>query len=52
MKEWAGNEDPYYDGSWEINFAWPGDLPGVGTLVVMTGAVRNGVLIVQSVKTI
>ena len=43
-------EDPYYDGSWEIKSVWDGDFPAVGTLVLVTGAVRDGSLIVRSLE--
>ncbi len=45
-------EDPYYDGSWEIKIVWDGDLPAVGTLVAVTGSIRDGSLIVQTLKII
>ncbi len=45
-------EDPYYDGSWEIKIVWDGDLPAAGTLVAVTGSIRDGSLIVQTLKII
>lgn len=43
-------EDPYYDGSWNVHMKWDGDLPAIGTLVEMTGTVRDGVLVVESMN--
>ena len=45
-------EDPYYDGSWNIEISWDGELPGIGTLVEITGSIRDGKLIVRSMKEI
>lgn len=45
-------QDPYYDGSWQIGFAWDGSVPAVGTLVEISGTIENGKLIVQSMKNI
>ena len=43
-------EDPYYNGSWHIEFAWDGDIPGIGTLVEIFGTVRDGKLLVRSMN--
>lgn len=44
-------EDPYYNGSWKIDFTWDGELPGIGTLVEVSGSVQNGALTVRSMQT-
>ena len=43
-------EDPYYNGSWQIEFSWDGAIPAIGTLVEITGLTRDGKLIVRSMK--
>ncbi len=45
-------EDPYYDNSWEIKLSFSGDLPGTGTLVRASGAVKDGTLDAETVDTI
>lgn len=37
-------EDPYYDGSWSIGIAGDYDLPAFGTLVLVSGTIRDGVI--------
>ena len=43
-------EDPYYDNSWQIKFTWDGDIPAIGTLVLITGTVKDGTLTIRSLK--
>ena len=43
-------QDPYYDGSWEIGFSYSGNVPAIGTTVVLTGTVQNGILKVQTLE--
>ncbi|MBQ1503274.1 MAG: hypothetical protein IIZ35_04650 [Clostridia bacterium] len=43
-------EDPYYDNSWEIELIWDGDVPAIGTLVVVSGTIRDGKLAVESIS--
>ena len=35
-------QDPYYDGSWTIDISGDYEVPAFGTLVLVTGTVRNG----------
>ena len=37
-------QDPYYDGSWQIPFSVPGELPAIGTTVSLRGKVVSGAL--------
>ena len=37
-------QDPYYDGSWQIEFSSSADSPAIGTDVVLTGKVSAGTL--------
>ena len=37
-------EDPYYDGSWQIDFSAGAELPAIGTTVSLTGTVGDGML--------
>ena len=37
-------EDPYYDGSWSFPFESGDELPAIGTIVILTGVVRNGTI--------
>ena len=37
-------QDPYYDGSWQIDFSSSADCPAIGTDVVLRGKVANGIL--------
>ena len=37
-------EDPYYDGSWQIDFFTDAELPAVGTTVALIGTVDAGML--------
>ncbi len=43
-------EDPYYDNSWEIELIWDGEVPAIGTLVVVSGTIRDGKLAVESIS--
>ena len=43
-------ENPYYDGSWKIPFSWEGNVPATGTLVEISGTVKDGKLILRSMK--
>ena len=43
-------QDPYYDGSWEIGISYSGNVPAIGTTVVLTGTVQNGILKVQTLE--
>ena len=43
-------QDPYYDGSWEIGFTYSGTVPAIGTTVVLSGTVRDGSLLVQTLR--
>lgn len=45
-------QDPYYDGSWEIDFTWDGTVPAIGTLVMLSGRISDGKLIVASMENI
>ena len=45
-------EDPYYDGSWEIDFTWDGTVPAIGTLVMLSGRISDGKLSVASMENI
>ena len=37
-------EDPYYNGSWGIDFVTDAEIPGIGVLVVLTGTVGSAML--------
>ena len=37
-------EDPYYDGSWTQNIESADELPAIGTIVIVHGTVKNGVV--------
>ncbi len=37
-------EDPYYDGSWTQKFSSSDELPTIGTIVILRGTYRNGVI--------
>ncbi len=43
-------EDPYYDGSWQIEISWDGEIPGIGTIVEIAGTISDGKLIVRSMN--
>lgn len=43
-------EDPYYDNSWEIDMIWDGEVPAIGTLVEVSGTIRDGKLAVESIN--
>ena len=43
-------EDPYYNGSWQIDIIWDGELPAIGTSVELHGTVKEGKLLVESIK--
>ena len=43
-------EDPYYDNSWEIELIRDGDVPAIGTLVIVSGTIRDGKLVVESIS--
>ena len=43
-------QDPYYDGSWDIGFSYSGNVPAIGTTVVLSGTVQNGGLNVQTLE--
>ena len=45
-------QDPYFNESWEINFTWTGDVPAIGTMVLLTGTVQNGALNAESLQSI
>lgn len=37
-------EDPYYDGSWAVDYSGDVEVPAFGTLVLISGTVRNGTI--------
>ena len=37
-------EDPYYDGSWTQKFSSGDELPAIGTIVILKGTFRDGVI--------
>ena len=43
-------QDPYYNGSWDIPFVWSGEIPAIGTTVLLTGNVSNGTLGVDTMR--
>ena len=44
-------EDPYYDGSWQVDFTAEGaTIPAFGTTVLLRGTVRSGVLAASSLQ--
>ena len=45
-------QDPYFNESWEINFTWTGNVPAIGTMVLLTGTVQNGALNAESLQSI
>lgn len=52
IKTMTSIQDPYYNESWEIGFTWDGDVPAIGTTVLITGTVSNGTLILTTLQTI
>jgi hypothetical protein len=45
-------EDPYYDGSWQNAFTWGGEVPAIGTTVVLHGNVAGGALDADSLEAV
>ena len=45
-------QDPYYNGSWEVGFSFDGDVPSIGTTVLLTGTVGNGTLVAETLQII
>ena len=45
-------QDPYYDGSWNVDFSFDGNVPAIGTMVVLNGTVSDGTLSVQTITPI
>ena len=43
-------EDPYYNGSWQIDIIWDGEVPAIGTLVELSGTIKDGKLIVSTIN--
>lgn len=43
-------QDPYYDNSWQAHITWDGELPAIGTLVEITGTLRDGVLVADTLS--
>ena len=43
-------EDPYYNGSWRIDFFWDGEVPAIGTLVELSGTIKDGKLVVGAIN--
>ena len=43
-------EDPYYNGSWQIDMIWDGEVPAIGTLVELSGTIKDGKLIVSTIN--
>ena len=43
-------QDPYYDGSWQIGITWDGNVPAIGTEVVISGVIEDGALTVRSLN--
>lgn len=43
-------QDPYYDGSWQIAIDYSGDLPAIGTLIEISGTIRDGKLVVSTLN--
>lgn len=40
-------QDPYYDNSWQRAVKYEGEMPPIGTMVVVTGSFQNGELVVS-----
>lgn len=52
IKTMTSFQDPYYDGSWYYDFSYQGSVPAIGTTVVLSGTVKDGVFSVQALAPI
>ena len=43
-------EDPYYNDSWQIEYAYQGETPAIGSLITMKGSITNGMITADTIE--